>query len=103
MLNRIGYFSRQRVTWAGADKPPISLIGMQKGLMQDLTSNGIDINAAEKFQPHVTLARDAPTPEIAVFAPIVWCADRIALLESVTHTDGAAYRLITSHRLTNIV
>jgi 2'-5' RNA ligase len=103
VLNRIGYFPQQRVAWAGTGKSSVSLMEMQKKLMQNLAINEIGINTAEEFRPHITLARDAPAPGIVTFAPIAWCADRVALIESVTHADGAIYRVIASHRLAGSV
>lgn len=98
-LDRVGYFSRNRIAWAGMHEPPDTLVGLQQQLTQSLTQHGITFDSELKFKPHITLARDAAAPLDSIFTPIVWQADQIALVQSVMKPEGPSYEVLASRRL----
>lgn len=94
VLDRLGYFSRHRIAWAGIQEVPDVLVTLQKTLAQALAQHGIAFNDQSGFRPHVTLARDALAPgEVAVDA-IHWRVNQLVLAQSTTDREGSFYRVL---------
>lgn len=91
-LDRIGYFPNSRIAWAGMASAPAGLISLHEALLAKLNRAGIDGAARGAFTPHVTLARNAPPPQIRRFEPIHWQASHLALVESLSPCTGVRYR-----------
>jgi 2'-5' RNA ligase len=92
-IDRWGYFPRAKVIWLGADAPEalIDLV-VQTGSCIKACIEGYD---HKRFVPHVTIFRKARRPaEVDAFDPIEWHIDRFALVESVTHPQGAEYTVL---------
>lgn len=98
-LDRIGYFTRQRIVWAGTHRVPDNLLALQSQLMKSLGTLQPAPEVRGTFKPHVTLARNAEPPEDGDFAPIVWHANHIALVKSVTRPTGSLYEVVASRTL----
>jgi 2'-5' RNA ligase len=98
-MDRIGYFPRNRIAWAGMHRPPPALIELQRHLMSALEASGIAFDGKSSFRPHVTLARDAVQPADLPFDPVRWMARDIALVESDMQARGVAYRVLELRRL----
>lgn len=98
-LDKIGYFTRNRIVWAGMHRAPVTLLTLHEELTQALAEAGIACDAGRAFRPHVTLARDAELPADLVFDPVAWRADRIALVRSVTQPHGPSYEVVASRSL----
>lgn len=98
-LDRVGYFPRNRIAWVGMHEVPAALLGLQQHLTQALTQCGIAFDSQLKFKPHITLARDAAPPPDMTFNPIVWQAQHVALVQSVTTPGGSRYQVLASRRL----
>lgn len=98
-LDRIGYFMRNRIVWAGSHRMPEALNVLHEELQQALRKQAVNFEAEQNFKPHITLARNAPPPPDTGFTPVTWHADRIALAQSVTTPEGPVYRLIASRSL----
>lgn len=92
VLDRIGYFTKKRIAWAGMHQVPDALIRLAQLLAAELAQQGISCSSV--FQPHVTLARDAQAPAEISFAPIRWAANRIVLVQSTTDAEGVCYRVL---------
>ena len=91
-----GYFSGPRIAWAGMRAPQPQLLQLQSALMAELIAEKILLpEAAERFRPHVTLARKA-VPPTRPFAPLRWRAERMVLAAS---TPQGIYRIIASRHL----
>jgi 2'-5' RNA ligase len=99
VLDRAGYFTQNRVAWAGMHETPAELIALYRHLTQELMRHHVSFNGRSNFRPHVTLARDAEPPEDLPFDPIVWQADHVALVGSVTEPEGVVYRVLASRWL----
>jgi 2'-5' RNA ligase len=100
ILDRVGYFVRNRIAWAGMHHVPEELTALQKALVRDLTQQQIAFDDRAQFKPHVTLARDSDAPPDLPFEPIVWKVVQIALVKSTTHADGVQYDVLASNWLT---
>lgn len=97
VLDRVGYFSRHRIAWAGMRVVPDALITLQQTLTQELTQHGIEFNDQSGFRPHVTLARDALAPPDITVEAIHWQVGQLVLAQSAPHPDGTFYRVLASH------
>ena len=93
-LDRVGYFKRNRIAWAGTNTVPDALAHLQKTLSQELTRKGIASDTHRPYQPHITLARDASAPETFEFEPIVWRANRIVLARSPLAEERPWYQIL---------
>jgi RNA 2',3'-cyclic 3'-phosphodiesterase len=93
-LDRLGYFRRKRIAWAGPHVLPDALNELVRDLTQELIDNGTAFDQRAEFKPHATLARDADAPPDFEFEPIVWHADRIVLVQSATRPDGVHYEVL---------
>ena len=98
-LNRIGYFTRQRIAWAGMSQEPPALKQLQTDLTAQLSEHHVRFESRALFRPHITLVRDADAPEITKFPPIIWHAKQVTLMQSVTIEDGLEYKVLASHWL----
>lgn len=95
-LDRIGYFTRKRIAWAGTHDVPENLLRLHQQLANALAALGLPPDTREDFKPHVTLARDAAPPSDTAFTPIVWHVNRIALVKSETLSTGVCYKVLAS-------
>lgn len=95
-LDRLGYFPRQRIVWAGTHHAPDALLALHRQLATALRQAGIHFDGDRSFMPHVTLARNAEQPEDIPFVPISWNAGTIVLAESTTRAEGVFYGVLAS-------
>jgi 2'-5' RNA ligase len=101
-VDRIGYFPRKKIAWAGMHETPADLLTLNERLQTLLTENEIAFDRQQEFQPHITLARDAVPPEELPFEIIEWQCREVALVESVTLPEGPLYRVLASHALVDM-
>lgn len=97
-IDRVSYFTRQQIAWAGMSCVPEPLLSLQSELLQALQHHGMDLEA-RGFRPHITLARNAPPPPDMAFETIIWKVEEIALVKSVTDPRGAQYDILSSRPL----
>jgi len=98
-LDRVGYFPRKRIAWAGMHQVPETLRALHHALQQALRHEEISFDHQQNFKPHVTLARDASLPPDIDFNTIAWPANRIALVQSATQAGGSVYQVLASRSL----
>lgn len=98
VLDRIGYFPRQKIAWAGMQVVPDALTELHHALLQQLAQHNILFDQSS-FKPHVTLARDAAASPGASFAPIQWHVTQAVLMQSVAQPEGVFYRTLASRTL----
>jgi len=98
-LDRVGYFSRTHIAWAGTHETPQELLQLAQELTLALAQHGIRLNNPRDFTPHITLARDAAPPQDFNFEPIAWRAHQAALVQSDTMPEGSVYRVLASRSL----
>ncbi len=87
VLDRIGSFG-QKILWVGSRQPPEALFSLQQELATALVDN-CGYRAEERpYRPHVTIERKLKAPlEAMLDEPVVWHADRFALVESVASSE----------------
>lgn len=93
-LDRLGYWPRPRVVWAGTGVTPAALRALVARLTTGLSGCGY---APEQrpYQAHVTLVRKASAgPQRREIPPIVWTAADFCLVESVAGDGGSVYRVL---------
>lgn len=99
VLDRIGYFTQKKTAWSGMHAVPDALTLLHHALAEALVQNNTGFHPPAEFRPHVTLARNADTPDELPFSPIVWTCNHVALVESITEPDGVVYRVLASRFL----
>lgn len=99
ILDRIGYFTKSRIAWAGTHAAPAELIALQQHLTSELSQRNILVDTRSSFKPHVTLARDAAAPDDLPFEPIPWHAGHVCLVASSAEPGKVRYRLLASNRI----
>jgi len=99
LLDRVGYFVRNRIAWAGMHETPRTLQMLYRELTEALINQGIAFDSHNPFSPHITLVRDALTPPDLAFAPIRWHANRVVLVCSDMRVEGSHYEIIASRSL----
>lgn len=92
-LDRLGYFSKQRIVWAGSHETPAALHALQETLAQALDRHGIAWDHRLTFKPHITLARNAGMQQDLPFEPIFWQAGAAVLAHSQQGVQPS-YRLL---------
>ena len=95
LLDRYGYWPRSRILWLGASRTPPELYELVADLHRRLRGCGFRPER-RTFQAHVTLARKfpGPAPTQSPAAPIRWCVDRVALVESLRDRTGSRYQVL---------
>lgn len=98
-VDRLGYFTRNRIAWAGTHSPPQALLDLHGTICAAINAEAVQWKNERSFAPHITLARDADAPADLVFTPFVWRACEVALVQSETGPEGARYRVLATRRL----
>ncbi len=95
-LDRLGYWSRPKIAWCGADQVPEALGGLVRGLWRALEGCGFSPET-RPYLPHVTLARKARRIESEpVEPPLRWPVDRFVLVESLPLPEPPRYKVVAS-------
>lgn len=98
-IDRLGYFRRARIAWAGAACPP-ALASLVAQLTTNLAAEGIE-GEDRPYVPHITLAREAPRkPARTSIDPVIWPASDFVLVESGRRAGGSAYEILEAFPLT---
>lgn len=93
-LSKIGAFSRSQVIWLGPDSVSPHLLELQKRLTQVQAACGMQPEA-RPFAPHLTLMRHAKHGCSNLRTTrLHWQVRDFALIESITHPQGAEYRVL---------
>lgn len=80
-LDKIGYFPKIGLSWAGPSVTPSTLASLFQQTRQFLVPAYLK-DKNEHFRPHVTLARHSDKPETVITSPIEWNVTRFVLMES---------------------
>lgn len=98
-IDRLGYFKRNRIAWAGTHAVPDGLRHLQTALAEALEKAGIDFDSSKDFKPHITLARDAELPPDRTFDEITWQVTQAVLVQSQIPDGGNGYRVLAERCL----
>lgn len=97
-LDRLGYFRRAQIAWAGMRDVPQALLQLRHALMQPLQAAHLVYEHEPGFTPHITLSRRASAPALASFETIRWQASELALVESPTESGSCGDYLVRATR-----
>jgi RNA 2',3'-cyclic 3'-phosphodiesterase len=98
LLDRLDYWPRARILAAVPSSPPPALLELEAQLHGRLDAAGFAVDA-QRFRPHVTLARDVPAlPAAALAPPVAWPLAELALVVSETAPGGSRYRPLARWR-----
>ncbi len=87
----IEFWRKPHVVCMTASTTPAPCIGLVGDLRAALMQEGFEVEDRE-FRPHVTLARKVSSwPPSTRVDPVVWPAQRFALVQSVTGSGGSRY------------
>ena len=93
VLDQPGYWTHNRIAWAGASVVPPALEALVSELRGALAKSQIRFDA-KSFVSHVTLLRDAREPAaMPALAPIEWRLDGFALVQSVSLPQSSRYEI----------
>lgn len=112
VFEHLEYWRAAHVLCAVPPRPPSPVAALARRLQEGLTegafvpdqktSESAGINIAKPFRPHVTLARKALRPPRSTeIAAVTWSSMEFVLVESKTHPEGAAYRVLESFTVGN--
>ncbi|MFP4607157.1 MAG: RNA 2',3'-cyclic phosphodiesterase [Thiohalospira sp.] len=93
-LDRLGYWARRGLLWAGPTRTPEALLALANGLGRALEPCGVERDR-RPFQAHITVARKAARmPARQVIGPLEWRVDRFVLVASSLGPKGATYTIL---------
>jgi RNA 2',3'-cyclic 3'-phosphodiesterase len=93
-FDRFGYWSHNKIVWAGCSQGPQMLGELAAQLTGALRKRGYTLER-RPFVPHVTLLRRCPGPPAPDHAPDVACTlGEFQLVVSQTAAGGARYRAV---------
>lgn len=101
-LDRLGFWSRRGILWAGCRQAPQPLCGLAEALAVDLRAAGftIDYRPGSALVPHITLARHVRSAAVpSLETPIRWQVREFALVESHLTPSAASYKTLASFPL----
>lgn len=90
-FDRLGWFARPKVLWAGCSVIPTELIDLVNRIQEGVARCGIKTEL-RPFKPHITLARKvvrAPEQEIET---LICRFDELCLVQSQSESNGVSYR-----------
>lgn len=93
-VERLGWFRRNRVAWAGPAHTPAESLELVDALGAALRQARFRFDA-RPFEAHITLARKALCgDELPTIAPIRWKLREFVLVESELGAGGSIYRIM---------
>ena len=97
LVDKIGYWHKPKVIWAGATELPENLLSLVERLRAGVTICGVEADT-RPYQAHLTLVRkvNRHVAEICINEPLRLDFDRFSLMESVPTSDGVSYTTIAS-------
>ncbi|WP_091715394.1 RNA 2',3'-cyclic phosphodiesterase [Methylophaga sulfidovorans] len=94
-FNELDYWRKPKVLCLTCQKQPSSLYHLVNALNRMMS--GLPITRETRpFRAHITLARKAKYRPDMTFKPVRLSAERFALVESISTTDGVEYRVLES-------
>jgi 2'-5' RNA ligase len=94
VFDQIGHWPRPQVLVALCSEPPRAAAALAGALWKRLEPLDIQPDL-RPYQPHVTLARKVRRPGRDLgMRPVRWPVAELALVESVTHPEGARYAVL---------
>lgn len=92
-LDRIGYWKRSRIVWAGSRDGSAALTALAEQLRSRLRRSGFQVEE-RPFAPHVTLYRNARRRPRWRRQVIEWRIEEFCLVQSRRTPDGSEYEVL---------
>ncbi|HKJ70553.1 MAG TPA: RNA 2',3'-cyclic phosphodiesterase [Gammaproteobacteria bacterium] len=100
-IDRLGYWSRRGLLWAGPDSQPPAVEALAADLGEALAADCGFERERRPFRAHVTLARKvAKMPGRVAIEPLAWPVARFVLVASELGPGGASYTIVGEWPLT---
>ena len=101
-LDRLGYFEKKQIFWAGPSVTPQALENLFKSARNCASQCGI-AKLSKRYVPHVSLLRKCRAPMTHTdCTPVEWDIEDFHLVESRIGKDGARYYTLKSFALRNL-
>ena len=101
-IDRKGFFSRLKISWAGSTEPHPELARLHQVIWDYCGLNPIlGCYMKRPFRPHITLARNAKPTDNSISEPFTWHVTRLALMESIINPErgkSAIYKVLHEKR-----
>ena len=98
-IDHCGWWKRAKVAWLAPGYAPEPLLELVKQINRLSRLAGLPVDERD-YSPHLTIARKLTRPlKPCTFEPIHWDVREFCLVESVTHEQGARYRVVRSWAL----
>lgn len=98
-IDRCGCWKRAKVAWLAPATTPAPLLELVERINGLSMLAGLPIDKRD-YSPHLTVARKVVRPVTGrLFEPVHWDVRDFSLVESVTHQQGAVYRVMKSWAL----
>lgn len=95
-FDRLGWFARPRVLWAGCSVAPVGLDELVGRIQTGLAGCGFEPER-RRYQPHITVARKVTRPPQANEIEVITCYfDSFSLVESKMDQRGVEYITVAS-------
>ena len=97
-IDRMGFFSRLKICWAGSTQTPPELTELHHAICSYLSDDpSVASEITRPFRPHITLARKSDPTDTPIPEPFTWHITRIALMESIISTErgkSSTYKIL---------
>lgn len=102
ILDRLGYWRRNQLLWAGCEASPVALDDLHRELQAVLAGAGLPSgHEPRRFKPHITLVRKLPwrgdragVADVTPIGPVHWPCGQFALVRSQLSAEGSSYKII---------
>lgn len=94
-IDRVGYWCRNQILWAGTSQPPAALTSLASRLHAALNDAGLAFDNSKPFAPHITLLRKTRCEQpIQPPRALYWQVREFVLVQSETTAEGTNYRVM---------
>lgn len=97
-IDRVGFWPRSNITWAGPTIDSVELCDIVKQVRTGLKKFHTE---RKKFSPHITLARKSRRRVSCAIAPIEWHVREVCVVRSNLTNEGARYCVLARSGATN--
>jgi 2'-5' RNA ligase len=92
-LDRVGFWRRNGIVWAGSDKTPVPLADLVGHMTAGLARLGFRAET-RPYAPHLTLVRRGRRAPKLRLEPVHWEVKEFCLVRSRLAADGAHYEVV---------
>ncbi|WP_293646533.1 RNA 2',3'-cyclic phosphodiesterase [Thiolapillus sp.] len=95
-INRLEFWPKPRIVWAGPEHTPAELSGLVKHLGENLVECGF-MQEKRAYRPHITVLRKtSPCMAMTLQEPVIWSVNGFVLVESRPGGEPPWYKVAES-------